>query len=91
MRPNILPRNVRNELSVSVLFAVQYKGPLLALIPGSKPPTPEEQAEFQRHIKAGKICDGVEGDGGEVINSKPTFLDHPFDLEEAKISGVVLL
>jgi hypothetical protein len=91
MRPNILPGNVRNELSVSVLFAVQYEGPLLALILRSKPPAPEEQAEFQRHIKAGKICDGVEGDGGKVIDSKPALLDHPFDLGETKISGIVLL
>jgi len=30
--PNILPGNIRNELSVSVLFAIQYLGPLSALI-----------------------------------------------------------
>ena len=89
--PNILPGNVRNELSISVLFAVPYQGPLFALILRSKPSAPEEQAECQRHIKARKICDGVEGDGGKVIDSKPTLFDHPFDLGEAKISSIVLL
>lgn len=91
MRPNILPGNVGNELSISVLFAVQDQGPLFALVLRSKPPAPEEQAEFQGHIKARKICDGVEGDGGKVIDSKPTLLDHPFDLGEAEISSIVLL
>jgi hypothetical protein len=91
MRPNILPGNVRNEVSVSVLFAVQYQGSLFALVLRSKPPAPEEQAEFQRHIKTRKICDRVERDGGKVIDSEPTLLDHPLDLGEAEISGIVLL
>jgi hypothetical protein len=89
--PNILPGNVRNELSVSVLFAVQYQGPLFTLILWSEPPAPQEQAEFQRHAISRKICDRVEGDGGKVIDSKPALLDHPFDLCEAKICSIVLL
>lgn len=91
MRTNILPGYIRNKLPVSVLFAVQYESSFFALIPQSKPPATEEQAEFQRHVKAREIRGGVERDGGEVIDSEPALLDHPFDPGEAKISRVVLL
>jgi len=61
------------------------------LILRSKPPAPEKQPELQRHIEPRKICAGIQGDSGNVMDSKPALLDHSFDLREAKISRIVLL
>ncbi len=50
---------------------------------------PEEQPEFQWHVKSGKARNRIQCDGGQIVDSESALLNDSFDFGEPKLPRIV--
>jgi hypothetical protein len=79
MSLDILPGDVRQELLVAVLLAVQDKARLGSLLRATVPLATEEQAEFEGHVEPGQSGRRRFGPG-DVVDAVAALGDDSFDL-----------
>ena len=90
MRPYILPGDIGHEGAVPEQVGVQDEASLTDLGFWSEPFAAQEESQFHRHIKAGQVRPGIQRDRRKIVNAELALLNDPFDLRQAKISGIVL-
>jgi hypothetical protein len=89
--PNVLPRDVGDELPVAVLIGVEDQRALPVLVFRSIPLTAEEQPEFQRHIKPRQVRGWIQSYSREVIDSEAALFNHALDLRQPEVRSIVFL
>lgn len=90
VRPDILPRDIRNEGLVSAVFPIEDQAVLLALSPGTKSLRTEKHSELQGHIKSRKSVI-VELSPGKIVNSKLTFLNYSTNFLDPNLATILNL
>lgn len=90
MGTNVLPGNIRNEISVTVRLSVQNQAVFFLLVIWAKALASKKKPQFKRHIEAGKTGGCVQFYRGKIIDPEFAFLNHPLDLRKAELGRIIV-
>ena len=89
MGADVLTAYVRDELLITELLDVQDQAVFLAVVISAVSLGTEEQAEFERHVKARQAVGRIELRAGEVMYPIPAFANQARDLVDPHLAAVV--
>ena len=85
---NVLPCNIRTEISISVTFAIEHQTLFLPVAFRPVPFRSEEEAQFERHVESRQLRVPVDSGTGDIVNPELRLLDQRQDLLDACLSAI---